>query len=86
MSQNTYTDNAFMESFNGRLRNECLKETLFSTLAQARATLVGWAEDYSGERPCSRRGWLTPAAFAAQWRAKEGIEGRRSAASDGGQC
>lgn len=80
------SQNAFIESFNGRLRDECLNETLFSTLAQARATLEGWADDYNGERPHSRLGWLTPVAFAAQWTAKEGLEGRRSAASDGGQC
>ncbi len=57
--------NAFIESFNGRLRDELLNETLFSTLNQARAALAGWRSDYNGSRPHSRLGWQTPSAFAA---------------------
>ncbi|MCL8385909.1 integrase core domain-containing protein, partial [Xanthobacter aminoxidans] len=56
--------NAFIESFNGRLRNELLNETLFSALSQARATLSGWRSDYNASRPHSALGWQTPSAFA----------------------
>lgn len=57
--------NAFIESFNGRLRDELLNETLFSTLNQARAALSIWRADYNGSRPHSGLGWQTPSAFAA---------------------
>ena len=56
--------NAFIESFNGRLRDELLNETLFSTLSQARAALSIWPADYNGSRPHSGLGWQTPSAFA----------------------
>ena len=58
--------NAFVESFNGRLRDECLNETLFSSIAQARAELAAWRRDYNHTRPHSSLNGLTPAAFAAQ--------------------
>jgi putative transposase len=45
--------NAFIESFIGRLRDECLNETLFSSLSQARAVLASWQEDYNAVRPHS---------------------------------
>jgi putative transposase len=57
--------NAFIESFNGRLRDELLNETLFSTLSQARAALSAWRSDYNGSRPHSGLGWQTPSDFAA---------------------
>ena len=57
--------NAFVESFNGRLRDELLNETLFRTLAQARVALEAWRHDYNAERPHSSLGWQTPLAFAA---------------------
>jgi putative transposase len=57
--------NGFIESFNGRLRDEFLNETLFSTLAQARIALAAWRADYNGSRPHSKLGWQTPAAFAS---------------------
>jgi putative transposase len=47
------TQNAFVESFNGKLRDECLNETLFSSLAQARAVLRDWRYDYNHVRPHS---------------------------------
>lgn len=58
------TQNAFIESFNGRLRDELLNETLFASLNHARATLAAWRSDYNTERPHSRLGWQTPAEFA----------------------
>jgi len=59
--------NAFVESFNGRLRDEFLNETLFSSLVQARFALEEWRRDYNNFRPHSRIGWLTPAVHAAQF-------------------
>jgi putative transposase len=58
--------NAFVESFNGRLRDEFLNETLFTSLSQARAELETWRRDYNTERPHSSLGNLTPIAYAAR--------------------
>jgi putative transposase len=58
--------NAFIESFNGRLRDELLNEVLFTSLAHARAALAEWMTDYNTQRPHSKLGWLTPAEFAAR--------------------
>ena len=60
------TQNAFIESFNGRLRDECLNETLFTSLAHARPILAAWRRDYNTIRPHSRLGGRTPAEIAAQ--------------------
>ena len=59
------TQNAFIESFNARLRDELLNETLFTSLAQARAVLNAWKHDYNHVRPHSALGNLTPNEFAA---------------------
>lgn len=56
--------NAFVESFNGKLRDELLDETLFTSLAHARAALAAWRHDYNTSRPHSALGWLTPCEFA----------------------
>jgi putative transposase len=56
--------NAFIESFNGRLRDELLNEILFSSLTHARSALSNWRSDYNHHRPHSGLGWLTPAEFA----------------------
>ena len=58
------TQNAFIESFNGRLRDELLNETLFSSLAHARQALSTWMTDYNTFRPHSRLGNLPPATYA----------------------
>ena len=57
--------NGFCESFNGRMRDEFLNETLFLGLRHARAKLASWATDYNTKRPHSGLGYLTPAAQAA---------------------
>ena len=57
--------NGFVERFNGRFRDECLNETLFSNLAQARATISAWKEDDNLNRPHSALGHRSPAEFAA---------------------
>lgn len=53
-----------MESFNGRLRDELLNETLFTSLAHARALLEAWKHDYNTVRPHSALGNLPPAVYA----------------------
>ena len=55
---------AFIESFNGRLRDELLNETLFSSLAHARAVLAEWRLDYNTIRPHSSLDNLPPAHYA----------------------
>lgn len=64
-------ENGFSESFNGRMRDELLNETLFLSLAHARVEIATWVDDYNRERPHSSLGYETPAAFAAdlnkQW-------------------
>lgn len=55
--------NAFAESFIGRLRDECLNETLFSSLSEARALLAAWRDDYNRVRPHSSLANQTPEAF-----------------------
>lgn len=76
------TQNAFIESFNGRLRDELLNETLFRSLTHAREALEDWREDYNRHRPHSALGWLTPAAYAARGAWKEELERRPSGAFD----
>jgi putative transposase len=59
------TQNGFVESFNGRMRDELLNETLFFSLRHAKATIGGWAEDFNIRRPHSALGNMTPATYAA---------------------
>ena len=75
--------NAFIESFNGRLRDELLNETLFRSLPQARVVLASWRRDYNAERPHSSLGWLTPLAFAAHWQAPSAQRTRALSQSEG---
>jgi putative transposase len=60
------TQNAFVESFNGKLRDECLNETLFTSLPHAKAVLARWKDDYNHVRPHSALGGATPAEGAAK--------------------
>jgi putative transposase len=73
------TQNAFIESFNGRLRDEFLNETQFRSLAHARVMLEEWRRDYNHARVHSSIGWLTPADYSAQLTAT----GRGAASLDG---
>src|ERR1700761_6059089 len=59
------TQNGFVESFNGRMRDELLNETLFFSLDHARQKLAAWTADYNTARPHSAIGYQTPAAYAA---------------------
>jgi putative transposase len=57
--------NGFVESFNGRMRDELLNERLFFSLDDARRQISAWIADYNHQRPHSSLGYLTPLAFAA---------------------
>jgi putative transposase len=59
------TDNPFIESFNGKFRDECLNENWFLGVRDARRILEAWRREYNEERPHSSLGYLTPAEFAA---------------------
>lgn len=58
--------NAYIESFNGRLRDECLNEHWFVSLAHAKAVIETWRREYNEERPKKSLGGLTPSAYARQ--------------------
>jgi putative transposase len=62
----TPTDNALVESFNGRLRRECLNEHWFLSLDDARSKIEAWREFYNEKRPHSALRWQTPSEFARQ--------------------
>ena len=57
--------NGHVESFNGRLRDECLNANWFQNLIDARVKITAWREEYNGERPHSSLGYRTPNEFAA---------------------
>lgn len=61
------TQNAFAESFQGRMRDECLNEHLFFSIHHARVVITGWVHDYNTARPHSSLGYQTPAAYAEAW-------------------
>ena len=66
------TENGFIESFNGKLRDECLNTSWFETLEEARAGVESWRTDYNETRPHSSLGNVPPARYAAEmasWRA-----------------
>ena len=56
--------NGFVKSFNGRMRDELLNETMFRTLVHARAVITAWAADYNTERPHSALDYQTPTEYA----------------------
>lgn len=58
--------NAYVESFNGRLRDECLNEHWFTSLHHARVVIEAWRREYNEERPKRSLGGLTPASYAKQ--------------------
>jgi putative transposase len=64
-------ENAFIESFNGRLRDECLNVHPFASLGEAQAIIEAWRMDYNHRRPHSSLGHLTPNEFLAQSQAKQ---------------
>ena len=64
--------NAYVESFNGRLRDECLNEHWFTSLAHARVVIEAWRRDYNEQRPKKDLGGLPPAVFASSLQQKQG--------------
>ncbi len=58
--------NAYVESFNGRLRDECLNEHWFTSPAHARTVIEDWRRDYNEERPKRDLGGIPPATYAAR--------------------
>lgn len=63
------TDNAFVESFNGTLRDECLDIHWFETLAEAKQLIEGWRREYNESRPHRALNERTPSEFACQFAA-----------------
>ena len=61
--------NGYVESFNGKMRDELLNETLFFSLDQARTIISAWVEDYNTTRPHSSLAYQTPAAYAEKFAA-----------------
>jgi len=65
--------NGFIESFNGRLRDELLNETLFTSLVQARIAIALWRSDYNTARPHSQIAWQTPDEFASTFTSRRSL-------------
>jgi putative transposase len=63
------TDNAFIESFNGTFRDECLNTNWFETLVDAKQIIHTWREEYNESRPHRSLGERTPSEFASQFAA-----------------
>jgi putative transposase len=58
--------NAFIESFNGKFRDECLNQSWYTSLEEARQEIEAWRVDYNTVRPHSSLGYLTPVEYAAK--------------------
>lgn len=58
--------NGYIESFNGKLRDECLNENMFESLLEAKVLVERWRKDYNEQRPHSSLGGLTPEAYARE--------------------
>jgi Integrase core domain len=70
--------NAHVESFHGKLRDECLNASWFANLFEARRKIAAWRKEYNEERPHSSLGYRTPAAFVRE------ICGAEGCGKDGG--
>jgi putative transposase len=67
------TDNAFVESFNGTFRAECLNAHWFETLAEAKRLIEAWRQEYNGSRPHRSLGDRTPSEFASEYAASRAL-------------
>ena len=67
-------ENCFIESVNGKLRDECLNQHHFLTLAEAQVTIETWRQEYNTERPHRALGQRTPAEYAALFTPQETVE------------
>jgi putative transposase len=66
--------NGFVESFNGRMRDELLNESLFLDLDHTRQLIGAWVADYNTARPHSALGYQTPVAYAEKLTAPKGAK------------
>jgi len=73
------SENGYIESFNGRLRDECLNENWFMNLTHARQKIEEWRTDYNEVRPHSALGYRTPQEFAGERQNLLGMEKSRDA-------
>ena len=64
-------ENPFVESFNGRLRDEFLAVEQFDSLLEAQVLIEDWRIEYNTKRPHSSLGWLAPATYAERWEAQQ---------------
>ena len=62
------TDNGHVETFNGSLRDECLNVHWFASMAEARASIEAWRQDYNESRPHMAHGYVSPGEFARKSR------------------
>ena len=74
--------NGYIESFNGKFRDECLNEQWFETLQQARSTIAAWRQDYNEVRPHSSCQRMPPAKFAELHRQRAGDTTRSSTTTE----
>ena len=63
-------ENPYVESFNGRLRDEFLTVEQFSSLLEAQVLIEDWRIEYNSKRPHSSLGWLAPVTYAERWEAR----------------
>lgn len=66
------TDNGYIESFNGKLRGECLNQNWFESIEEARSKIEQWRIEYNEYRPHSALGQETPTAFVEKWQKNRG--------------
>jgi putative transposase len=66
-------ENAYIESFNGRLRDECLNRELLGSVLEAQVLLDDWREEYNKRRPHGPLGYQSPTAFALNWKGKSSL-------------
>ena len=74
--------NGYIESFNGKFRDECLNEQWFQTLQQARTAIAAWRQDYNEARPHSSCSRMPPASFAERHRQRAGDAARSSTTTE----
>jgi len=67
-------ENAYIESFNGKLRDECLNQQYFADLGDARNKLADWRRTYNEERPHSSLSYTTPQAYRLAWEQQNAIQ------------
>ena len=72
------TQNGYVESFNGKLRDECLNAERFSSLNDARCKIESWRRHYNEERPHSSLGYKTPREMRLEWEARQENSGDRT--------